>query len=136
MATDFKQVGTGEKSMMLACPVCSWYGEVWYNTKPPAQCSNACKQKAKRNRGKYVQEARERKARWQEIIDSRFATDRLYKRELVSLSEFFKETAFKLERTIQTGHCSRQEEIILSSASNIQHDLANFLMELAQADTP
>ena len=40
----------GELEYQLECPVCGWFGVVYYTRKPPRFCSNACKQKAYRQR--------------------------------------------------------------------------------------
>ena len=43
---------TGENCMMLDCPMCDFCETVYYNTKQPKYCSNACKQRAARLRKK------------------------------------------------------------------------------------
>ena len=40
----------GSAAMVLTCPVCGWVGEVRYNRRRPVYCSDACKQRAYRER--------------------------------------------------------------------------------------
>lgn len=40
----------GSASMILTCPTCGWSGLVYYSHRRPIHCSNACKQKAYRQR--------------------------------------------------------------------------------------
>ena len=40
----------GENVTFVDCPVCGWAGDVYYNRRLPVYCSNACKQKAYRER--------------------------------------------------------------------------------------
>jgi len=40
----------GTNDIYLDCPVCGWQGVVYYSRKPPTYCSDACKQKAYRQR--------------------------------------------------------------------------------------
>jgi hypothetical protein len=41
---------TGNWETYLTCPVCGWSGIVYYTTKEPTYCSDACRQKAYRQR--------------------------------------------------------------------------------------
>lgn len=49
---------TGQNCMILNCPMCDFQEEVYYATKPPKYCSNACKQRAARKRKKKRQRMR------------------------------------------------------------------------------
>jgi hypothetical protein len=40
----------GEHIALLDCPECDYYGDIYYTTKRPSYCSDACKQKAYRRR--------------------------------------------------------------------------------------
>ena len=40
----------GQSVLYLTCAGCDWQGDVWYTTCPPRYCSDACKQKAYRER--------------------------------------------------------------------------------------
>jgi len=49
MLTNF-QTATGPLESFLDCPGCGFYGTVYYTTKIPVYCSNACRQRAARQR--------------------------------------------------------------------------------------
>jgi hypothetical protein len=49
----------GDWETWLTCPVCGWSGIVYYTTKQPIYCSDACKQKAYRQRKNVTPEKNE-----------------------------------------------------------------------------
>ncbi len=49
MAKDFKEAD-GSLEMFLDCPECDFEGIIYYISKPPEYCCNACKQRAYRRR--------------------------------------------------------------------------------------
>lgn len=57
MAKDYKTDDhVGNLETWLTCPVCGWSGIVYYTTKEPTYCSDACRQKAYRQRKNVTSE--------------------------------------------------------------------------------
>lgn len=72
------------------------------------------------------------KVEWGKVIDKRFSAN-VTTEEIKRLAKFFKSRAFSLDNLVATSGNSSETNITYSIAANIEHDLANFLDELATA---
>ena len=128
MSKDFKENINGDSMAWLDCPTCGWSGEIAYQTKPPTYCSNACKQKAARQRKKR----REAALPFAEILDSRLGLNAATHEEVRAIAFHFRALAER-EESHRDGSFTREDHRQRHNiAAWLLYDLWSYLYDLAE----
>lgn len=120
---DFKIDSSGDNQMMLTCPVCEWEGVVYYARKQPVYCSNACKQKAARQRRKAAKED----AIVHGLIKDAFRLYRLSDAQMTRLASYVQRAADYENDIAYDKRHTPEDAIIHSAVWCILSDVASYV---------
>ena len=120
----------GNSQLQFTCPVCEWEGIIAYSRKPPTYCTNACKQKAKRQRKAENGERQRRADMFYTVVDERFSTRNLDVSQLRQVAEWLKEMSDSQAHTGARFDLDKQTAIAHCATGHLLLDIANWLDDI------